>query len=382
MEETLMEKEAERESLLMELRQSKGSQTDASRKLLEERLKEKESELDSLRRHQKELQELTRVSSRNNSEIQRLQDDVVAMKRRKVEMQNQLGHERKHHLTEKRQMEKTIIQKDREANKWQKLSTQHEIQAQKANQVAKARLEEIGHLRSKYKDAEKKIRILSLKRGVMEKAGLNQVMVGRRSRDSASHEQAKRIQTDVDALRDLFDQKVAEVARKEAIADKLANEWEEHFELTSKRQELLKDEQGSDEEVQSLSLQIQFKEDRIRQLAQRMGKRVGSTAEKDPLSPTSTSRSFLFDSAFDRVCSGTSRIFGMVFSCVERHLTEQLQTAHMTKGTALRRRSCSGWSSESAGESPPLREQRRRWMKGHRRSKRQHAKMRRRCVLT
>lgn len=329
-----MEKEAERESLLVDLRQSKGSQTDESRKRLEERLKEKESELDSLRRHQKELQELTRVSSRNSSEIQRLQEDVVAMKRRKVEMQNQLGHERKHHLSEKREMEKTIIQKDREASKWQKLSTQHEIQAQKANQVAKARLEEIGHLRSKYKDAEKKIRVLSLKRGVMEKAGLNQVMVGRRSRETASNEQLKRIQMDVDALRDLLDQKVAEVARKEAIADKLANEWEEHFELTSKRQELLKDEQGSEEEVQSLSLQIQFKEDRIRQLAQRMGKRVGIAAGKDPLSPTSTSRSFLFDSAFERVCSGTFETAASCSPATIRLCSKQRNHRMCTGGTA------------------------------------------------
>jgi hypothetical protein len=309
MEETLVEKEAEREHLLRELQQSHGKQSDGSRKILEERLKEKESELGALRKHQKELQELTRVSSRNSAEIQRLQGEVISMKRRKADMQNQLGNERKHHISEKRQMEKAMMQKDRETNKWQKLSVQHEIQAQRANQVAKARLEEISSLRSKYKDAEKKIRIISLKRGVMEKAGLNQVMVGRRRRESMIKDDAnpasRAVQPDVDSLRDIFDQKVADVVRKEAIADKLANEWEEHFELKSKRDDLLqRTDELADDEAQSLSIQIQFKEDRIRQLAQRMGKRVGNSNNDDEVSPTSNNQSFLFDGTVQRFFAG------------------------------------------------------------------------------
>jgi hypothetical protein len=309
MEEALIEKEAEREHLVRELQQSQGKHSDGSRKVLEERLKEKESELAALRKHQKELKELTRVSSRNSTEIQRLQEEVVTMKRRKAEMQNQLGHERKHHISEKKQMEKTMMQKDREANKWQKLSVQHEIQAQRANQVAKARLEEISNLRSKYKDAEKKIRILSLKRGVMEKAGLNPVMVGRRRRESMNKDDANTgsrvAQPDVDSLRDIFDQKVAEIVRKEAIADKLANEWEEHFELKSRRDDLLqRTDEYAEDEAQSLSIQIQFKEDRIRQLAQRMGKRVGNSSNDDIVLPTSNNQSFLFDSTVERVFAG------------------------------------------------------------------------------
>lgn len=237
------------------------------------------------------------------------------MKRRKVDLQKQLGQERKHHATEKKQLEKHALQKDREAHKWQKLSSQHGIQAERANQVAKARLEEIGQLRSKYKDAEKKIRVLSLKRGVMEKAGISHVMVGRRSRgavtkddSSASGSGAQRL--DFDALRDIFDQKVAEVVRKEAIADKLANEWEAHFELTSKKQELLsKKEEGFEEAAQSLSIQIQFKEDRIRQLAQRLGKRVEQSEGEEPISPTSRNDSFLFDGSFEKQCAGKAILF-------------------------------------------------------------------------
>jgi hypothetical protein len=113
-------------------------------------------------------------------------------------------------------------------------------------------------------------------------------------------------QPDFDSLRDVFDQKVAEVVRKEAIADKLANEWEEHFELTSKRDELLLTNDGAlEDEAQSLSIQIQYKEDRIRQLAQRMGKRVGSANAEDYISAPLNSQTFLFDNSVGRICAGT-----------------------------------------------------------------------------
>jgi len=175
MEVTLSEKESEREQLVDQLRRSK--ETDEGKKLLQHRLKEKEAHIASLRKKQKELSELTKVSSRNHAEITRLQTEVKTMKRRKVDLQKQLAQERKHHASEKKQLEKTAMQKEREVNKWKKVSTQRELQAQKANQVSKARLEEIGHLRAKYKDAEKKLRLASLKKGVLAKAGLDPVRI-------------------------------------------------------------------------------------------------------------------------------------------------------------------------------------------------------------
>lgn len=173
METTLNEKESEREQLLGQLRRSK--ETDEGKKLLQDRLKEKEAHIASLRKKQKELSELTMVSSRHHADIARLQTEVKTMKRRKVDLQKLLGQERKHHASEKRELEKTALQKDREVNKWKRVSTQREVQAEKACQVAKARLEEIGLLRSKYREAEKKLRLLSLKKGVMAKAGLDPV---------------------------------------------------------------------------------------------------------------------------------------------------------------------------------------------------------------
>jgi len=159
---------------------------------------------------------------------------------------------------------------------------------------------------------EKKLRVMSLKRGVMEKAGLDPVIVGRRDWNPPGQDQSSRVTTrsnkkvsiDTDALRDHLDQKVAEVVRKEAIVDKLAHEWEEHFELTSKRSELSEAvDAGAEEELQSLDLKIQFKEDRIRQLAQRLTKQKDIPKQGNPLTDT-----FLFSAEFRKICPGKLHI--------------------------------------------------------------------------
>lgn len=301
MEVALSEKESEREHLIEKLKLSKG---DSEGNLaLHERLREKEDHIAGLRKKHKEMMDLTKSSSQNHSRITQLQNEIKGMKKRKVDLQKQLGQERRQHASEKKQLEKAALQKEREANKWKKVSTEREVQAEKASQVAKARLEEIGHLRNKYKDAEKKFRVLSLKRGVMAKAGLDPVIVGRRewNRENETRKFRGAAQPAmVDSLRDLFDQKVAEVVRKEAIVDKLAQEWEEHFELNTRKEELV--EAGVDE-IEDLVIQIQFKEDRIRQLAQRLGKPQESSSAKS-IAATAESDSFLFDQDFNKICSG------------------------------------------------------------------------------
>jgi len=302
METTLSENEAEREQLLEQLKRSKES--DEGKKLLQNRLQEKEDHIKVLRKKHAEITRLQSVSSQNHGEIARLQADVKNMKRRKVDLQKQLGQERKDHAFEKKRLEKTAIQKEREVDKWKKVSTQSEVQAQKAGQVAKARLEEIGHLRTKYKDAEKKLRLLSLKKGVMLNAGLDPVMIGRREAKQSGQKSgpASSRKVDADTMRDYFDQKVADVVRKEAIADKLAQEWEEHFELSTKKEELLEGGNvGSEDEVQSLSIQIQFKEDCIRQLAQRLGKHQ---IPQKTMPQRRKAEAFLFDKEFKDLCSG------------------------------------------------------------------------------
>ena len=94
---------------------------------------------------------------------------------------------------------------------------------------------------------------------------------------------------------------MADVGRREALAQKLAQEWEEHLELTSTREEWVQsvDEGDATEGIKALDSQIKFKENRIRQLAARLGKRKEADEEE-----TSENATFLFDKEFKTVVGG------------------------------------------------------------------------------
>jgi hypothetical protein len=256
------------------------------------------------------------VSSRNQANITSLQDDVNDMKTKKVDLQKLLHKERKDHANELKKLQKSAIQKDRELHKWKKLSADREGEARRVNQVAKARLGELGQLRTKYKDAEKRLRLLSVKRGVMAKAGLDPVMVGRRTsprsligrkgRTAEMQTQSNAPTLDADSLRDYFDAKVSEVGRKEATVDKLAHEWEDHFELSSRREQLSDtlDNETYKESCEALDVQIKFKEDRIRQLVSRLGSTMNGAKTKDD-DVVLRNEYFLNDEKFAIIVEGT-----------------------------------------------------------------------------
>eukprot|EP00567_Pseudictyota_dubia_P017299 CAMPEP_0197442306 /NCGR_PEP_ID=MMETSP1175-20131217/8354_1 /TAXON_ID=1003142 /ORGANISM="Triceratium dubium, Strain CCMP147" /LENGTH=244 /DNA_ID=CAMNT_0042972751 /DNA_START=71 /DNA_END=801 /DNA_ORIENTATION=- len=241
------------------------------------------------------------------------------MKRQKVELQRHMTKERKEHLTEVNRLKKLALQRDREAAKWKQVSERKKAEAETMQRKAKGHLEEVGKLRTKYREAEKRLRMQTLKRGVMERAGLDPVIVGRRetrsrpssasSSDSKSPRKRGSMRPPVDAnldqVRSYLDAKVAEVGRKEAAADKLAHEWEDHLELVTRRDELaMKLEEnpkdGMNEELEALSVQITYKEGRIRQLTRRLGERPASEGE------TARTSSFFEDTSFKRACGRSS----------------------------------------------------------------------------
>lgn len=279
MEALLAEKEHETEVLSEELKNL--DKNHDSGKELAGRLKLKQEEVTELKRKQAELSRLTRVASKNESHISKLQNEVLGMKQKKVELQKQLTNERKSHALEVQKLKKEAMQKDRELNKVKKLKDQKSVEAQRAQQVAKSRLEQVNLLKSRYKESEKKLRMQTVKNGLLSKAGLDPVMVGRRqyrireeSKQSASDAEKLSHEINIDGLRDKFDQKVAEVGRSEALAEKLAQEWEEHLSLSSQRAEVESAETAEDMEyLQSLDSQIKYKEGRIRQLAAKLGKK-------------------------------------------------------------------------------------------------------------
>lgn len=305
MEAELKQKQEERQQLVEQLQAAK---TRGTTKDLQDRLAEKDRHIASLREKQKELRHLTSVSQRNELDIARLTNDVVEMKRKRVDLQKQVAAERKRHADEVKQLQRTATQKEREINKLQKLSNQREVQAKKANLVAKARLDELNSLRAKNKEAEKRLRKHSVKKGMMEKAGIDSVLMGQRTvqQGKATVRRNKSNEVDADALRGLFDQKISEVVRKEALADKLAEEWEEHYQLTSQKQELLaSDDPDAADELQAVLVKIKYKQDRIRQLAKKLGKQEQKGNRK---TDGSSKNDFeLFDEQFQKLCKGTKQ---------------------------------------------------------------------------
>jgi BMFP domain-containing protein YqiC len=114
---------------------------------------------------------------------------------------------------------------------------------------------------------------------------------------------------DVDSLRDYFDQKVAEVTRTEALIDALAQESEEYIELETKIKEVSNANLNEDdiENFEALTLQLQFKRDKIHQLAQRLSKKK-ICSEKGNGDETNQNDAFLFDAEFSRLCNGKSPV--------------------------------------------------------------------------
>jgi hypothetical protein len=340
MEQTLNEKEKEREALLLDLKRvNESGNATVNSKDIEEKLGQKDKHIADLRKRKQELVRLTAVSSRNDTEIRRLHDDVQNMKRLKVDLQKKLSDERKVHIRQMKDLEKNAINKDKELSKMKRISTQREVEANRATQLAKQRMDELAQLRLKYKDSEKKLRMASLKRGVLAKAGIDNVIVGRREgknntisspqksidsstskptyakplargrSDGGDSRQPTSISINVDSIRTYFDQKVAGVVRKEAIAGKLAREWEEHFELSNRKQELLQqrntalDNDDLDDAHQALLIQIQFKEERIRHLASKLSK-PDDSPERKPEIQVPTHDTFLFGKEFSSLCRG------------------------------------------------------------------------------
>lgn len=298
----LAEKEHETQKLSEEL---KGlGQNHSGSKELAARLKEKQDQLNKLRRKQAELTRLTSVASRNEAQIAKLRNEVIEMKNQKANLQKQIMSERKSHAAQVQQLKKESMQKEKELNKVKKIKDQKSLEAQRAQQVAKTRLQQVTQLKAKYRESEKRLRMQTVKRGVMTKAGLDPVMLGRRqpkkARDSTNSQESIDEDTiDIDGLRDYFDQKVADVGRREALAEKLAQEWEEHLELASERDEMMQsDTADTEEHLEALESKIKYKENRIRQLASRLGKR-----KREPNDDSMSGEIYLFGETFNKITS-------------------------------------------------------------------------------
>ena len=296
MEGVVAIKEAETEKLSEELKKLGTGHTKGQE--IAERLKEKKAQVAELRRKQSELSRLTNVASRNESQVARLKLDVQQMKLKKIDLQKQITSERKCHMTEVKKMKKESMQKDKELSKAKREVNKKSQEASKAQKIAKARLEQMNHLKVKYKDSEKRLRLKTVKQGVLKKAGLDPIIFGRRQFEGKNVKRKQKCGQkgpNVDQLRDFFDQRVADVSRRENLAEKLAKEWEEHLELTIQKDESLKSD-AEEESLRALESAIKYREERIRQLASKLGKREKRTKEN----PTAY-ETLIFNEEFDGI---------------------------------------------------------------------------------
>lgn len=304
MSKQLKERETERLELLHEL--MKLEENTENYRALQAELQAKENHIEHLRSRQEEISALSQIASRNESVIQRLNSDISEMKKQKGDMQRQLTKERKHHQQSIQQYRKEAIIQERDANKTKQELAKVTMQKERVQNIAKVHAEEISKLRGKYRDAEKKLRMQTLKKGVMERAGIDPVLLGRKDNSTKARrtgngrtppERKAHSSSDIHQFRSFLEEKVEEVGRKENTADKLAIEWENHLDLSRRKDDLMleaKDDGKTHlmDEVEALDFQIQYKESRIRQLASRLKERPRSRS-------TSSSRDFLQNTLID-----------------------------------------------------------------------------------
>eukprot|EP00557_Chaetoceros_sp_GSL56_P008121 CAMPEP_0176495698 /NCGR_PEP_ID=MMETSP0200_2-20121128/10802_1 /TAXON_ID=947934 /ORGANISM="Chaetoceros sp., Strain GSL56" /LENGTH=1451 /DNA_ID=CAMNT_0017893607 /DNA_START=672 /DNA_END=5027 /DNA_ORIENTATION=- len=300
--------EAEKATLEVELKKSaKDSQ---KYKELEEQLFAKQKHINELKKRQKEVKNLTSIASRNETIISKLSSEIESMKKQKSALEQQLVKERKEHTRSLQQLKKKAQSQEKDVIMMRQQLAATIAQKEKVQDIAKSRAKEILELRSKYNTAEKKLRMQTLKRGMMERVGIDPILVGRnqiqKSRPSS------RLQNnsfeDVQKVRTFLEEKIADIGRKEATAEKLAQEWEDQLELTSRKEQIIAQSKGKlkdsglKDEIEALDFQIEYKESRIRSLAAKLATKAPDLDEKDNKGPPKDV--LLDDGIFKNITSG------------------------------------------------------------------------------
>ena len=170
------------------------------------------------------------------TEIKVLSEEMALMKRQKVDLLKRIETERK---INKGALDKANREVELGRRAQQKLKNQaagYKQEAEGANRMSKARLEEVHRTRAKYREAEKKLRMETLKRGVMRRVGLDGVVVGRKAGPgSQDRNNAAKNLPDFTSVKKWLDRKIEDIGNKEEAAEKLAVEWEGRLELLERK---------------------------------------------------------------------------------------------------------------------------------------------------
>lgn len=236
------QKEIERQKMNAELNDLAVKNELVSTKLhreeqLKEKLKTKDEELRLLRKKQVELQSLTQVHSRSNEQMTRLENEILSMKRQRVELSVLLQNEKKNHLQSLNQKVKEIDRLKRELAK----TTAKVVQLGYEKELAQSKVREM------IKESNAKRKRAMEMQGIVDNNVDNTEKVARKIIKKhiskpvpASDDQMK--------LKSWLERKVKEVTAREQAVEALRRQCETQLKLANEKR-LLEESRASIRQV-------------------------------------------------------------------------------------------------------------------------------------
>eukprot|EP01034_Spumella_vulgaris_P022368 gene22368-28490_t len=215
-------------------------------KKLREDLKHKDEELKLLKKKQEDLHQLSQSQSRYMQQQAKLEADITAMKKQRVDLSKTLQSEKKNHLLDLGNKVKEIDKLKREltksANEIKKLGRDKEVAENKARDAVR-------------EGAVLKKKTQELMRTGGGDASLSTTRAAVRSLNKASRlsvSGAKRILSEEELrTKKWLDKRVVEISAREAAAESLKKQYEYQLELLSKKESLEHERQAALEKNES-----------------------------------------------------------------------------------------------------------------------------------
>jgi len=203
--------ESERENLVREIGTMEAKtprhRDSAGVARLKSKLKEKDQELQDLRKKQSQLSRLAKQKNRNDTELRRLENEIVSMKRARVDLIRKNESDRKRHMQELKKRKKEIEMLRRYQKQDQNRLKKAQGEKMKSEKMLKRRMEELATLKQKHNE-----------------------LFDRRNNSKRSLNER--------AARKWLDQKVAEVSKREDELQRLKSEYRRRMMLQRQKQSL------------------------------------------------------------------------------------------------------------------------------------------------
>eukprot|EP00981_Chlorochromonas_danica_P015711 scaffold14367_cov250-Ochromonas_danica.AAC.7 len=255
--EAMLEKQKERDQLAKELSELSSSATTSSSadttssvresKLLDE-LRARDADLKAMKEKQAELQHLTQIPARYNHQLSRLQDEIVSMKKQRVDLSKTLQAEKKQHVA-------ALQEKAREIQSLQRLLSQTKTELKKvgrdkelAENRVKDALREGALLKKKVQEATAKANVVSSSSSSTVPTTVASTLEALKAIHKSNQKSAtgaggnRRILTEQEVrTRRWLASRVTEICAREAAVDALKRQYEQQLDLLARKDALEKE---------------------------------------------------------------------------------------------------------------------------------------------